>query len=63
MKKIFNRFRLQSGFARLKQEIKKMSRKNCSVSLSSAQNIGILVPIQNEKELQEAEILATQLKK
>lgn len=63
MKKIFNRIRLQSGFARLKQEIKKMSRKNCSVSLSSAQNIGILVPIQNEKELQEAEILATQLKK
>ena len=63
MKKIFNRFRLQSGFARLKQEISKMSRKNRSVSLSSAQNIGILVPIQNEKELQEAEILATQLKK
>jgi hypothetical protein len=63
MKKIFNRIRLQSGLARLKQEIGKMSRKNRSVSLSSAQNIGILVPIQNQNELQEAEVLATQLKK
>lgn len=63
MKKIFNRFRLQSGFARLKYELNKMSRKNCSISLSSAQNIGILVPIQNQNELQEAEALAIQLKK
>jgi len=63
MKKIFNRFRLQSGFARLRQEIKKMGRKNRSVSLSSAQNIGILVPIQNQNELIEAEALAIQLKK
>lgn len=45
--------RLRSGFAGLKQELKKVRRKKRTVSLNDAENIGILVPIKNEKELSE----------
>ncbi|MBU0695672.1 MAG: hypothetical protein KKE39_03980 [Bacteroidetes bacterium] len=58
MKKMFNRIRLKSGFHKLRQEIKKLSRKNHSVSWSHAKNIGILLIIHNQKELVEAEKLA-----
>lgn len=63
MKNLFDRIRLRSGFFNLKQEIKKISRINKSVSLNAAQNIGVLVTINNQKELVEAEQLATELKK
>jgi hypothetical protein len=62
MKKLFSQFRLRSGLYILKQEIKKISRKNQSVSLEDAQNIGILFTIHNETELKEAEDLAKALK-
>ncbi len=62
MKKLFNRIRLKSGFHKLKQEIKKLSRKNHSVSWSHAKNIGILLIIHNQKELQEVEKLAEDFK-
>src|SRR6476646_4222174 len=58
MKKMFNKIRLKSGFYKLKQEIKKSSRKNHSVSWPHAKNIGILLIIHNQKELLEAEALA-----
>lgn len=61
MKKIFNQLRLRAGFAKLKQELTKFKRKHHSVSLKEAQNIGILVPIKNEKELAEAEQFAKTL--
>lgn len=62
MKKLLSQFRLRSGLYMLKQEIKKISRKNHSVSLAHAQNIGILFTINNETELKEAEDLAKTLK-
>ncbi|ADY50739.1 hypothetical protein Pedsa_0153 [Pseudopedobacter saltans DSM 12145] len=61
MKKIFNQLRLRSGFARLKQELKKLKRQSHSVSLSEAENIAILVPIKNESELAEVEQFAKTL--
>lgn len=61
MKKIFNRIRLKSGFARLRQEIKKLKRNNHSVSLQDAKSIGILIPIRTEKQLAEAEQFAETL--
>ncbi len=62
MTKLFSHFRLRSGLYKLKQEIKKISRKGHSVSLKQAQNIGILFNIHSETELQEAEDLALALK-
>jgi UDP-N-acetylglucosamine pyrophosphorylase len=62
MKKMFNQIRLKSGFHKLKQEIKKLSRKNHSVSWSHAKNIGILLIIHNQKELLEVEKLAEDLR-
>ncbi|MDA9555200.1 hypothetical protein N9R54_03080 [Pelobium sp.] len=62
MKKLFSQFRLKSGLRSLRQEIKKMSRKNQSVSLDDAQTIGILVTIQNEQQLNEVEAIANSLK-
>lgn len=62
MKKLFNKIRLRFGLHQLKQEIKKISRKNHSVSIAHAQNIGIVVTIQNQQELNEVEALATTLK-
>lgn len=61
MKKIFNQLRLRLGFARLKQELKKLKRENHSVSLSEAESIAVLVPIKNEKEIFEAEQFAKTL--
>lgn len=62
MRELFSRIRLRSGLYHLKQEIKKMSRKNKSVSLFNARNIGILVTIENQSALNEAEALATEFK-
>ena len=62
MKKMFNQIRLKSGFHKLRQEIKKLSRKNHSVSWSHAKNIGILLIIHNQKELLEVEKLAEDLR-
>jgi hypothetical protein len=62
MKKIFNQLRLRSGFAKLRQELAKLKRKkHHSVSLKDAQNIGILIPIKNEKEYAAAEQFAKTL--
>lgn len=61
MKKLFNKFRLKSGFRRLRQEIKKLNRKNHSISWAHAKNVGILLIIHNQKELTEAEKLAEEL--
>lgn len=58
---MFNQLRLRSGFARLRQELKKLKRKGHSVSLSEAENIAILIPIKDEKELREVEQFAKTL--
>ncbi len=63
MNNLFRQFRLKSGFTKLRQEIRKISRKNQSVSLNDAQNIGVLVTIKNEREMQEAENFASELKR
>lgn len=63
MKELFSKFRLKSGFYKLKQEIKKISRKNKSVSLKAAQYIGILVTVKNQQQLDEVEEVALELKK
>jgi hypothetical protein len=62
MKQLLSQFRLRSGLYKLKQEVKKMSRMNKSVSLAHAQNIGILFTINNASQLKEAEDLAQALK-
>ena len=58
MKEFFNQIRLKFGFRQLKQELKKLNRKNRSTSLSNAQNIGVLINIQSQKQLQEVEDFA-----
>jgi hypothetical protein len=61
MKEFFNQVRLKFGFRQLKQEIKKLNRKNHSISLSNAKNIGVLINIQNQSQLSEAEDFAKSL--
>ena len=61
MKEFFNQIRLKFGFRQLKQEIKKLNRKNYSVSLSNAKNIGVLISIQNQSQLSEVEEFAKSL--
>lgn len=61
MKEFFNQIRLKFGFRQLKQELKKLNRKNRSTSLSNAQNIGVLINIQSQKQLQEIEDFAKSL--
>jgi hypothetical protein len=61
MKEFFNQIRLKFGFRQLKQEIKKLNRKNHSISLSNAKNIGVLINIQNQSQLSEAEDFAKSL--
>lgn len=63
MKELFSKFRIKSGFYKLKQELKKISRKNRSVSLKAAQYIGILVTVENQKQLDEVEQVALEFKK
>ena len=58
MKDILSAFRLKSGFHKLKQEIKKRSRKSHSVSLKAAKYIGILVTINSQKQMDEIEQVA-----
>lgn len=62
MKDLLSKYRIKSGFYKLKQELKKISRKNKSVSLKAAHYIGILVTINNQKQLNEVEELALELK-
>ncbi|OAQ41648.1 hypothetical protein A5893_00620 [Pedobacter psychrophilus] len=61
MIELINQIRLRFGFHQLKQEIKKQMRKNKSVSLDDAKNIGILVNIQNQNQLTEAEDIVKSL--
>jgi diphthamide synthase subunit DPH2 len=61
MIELINQIRLRFGFRQLKQEIKKQMRKNKSVSLEDAKNIGILVNIHNQNQLTEAENIAKSL--
>ncbi len=63
MRDFLSKYRIKSGFYRLKQELKKITRKNRSVSLKAAQYIGVLVTINNQKQLNEAEEVALELKK
>ncbi|MFC5282186.1 DUF6913 domain-containing protein [Pedobacter alpinus] len=63
MRDLISKFRIKSGFYKLKQEIKKISRKNKSVSLKAAQYIGILVTVKDQKQLDEVEEVALELKK
>lgn len=58
MSRMFNAFRLKSGFQKMKRELKKLNRKKHSVSLTQAKNIGILLTVGNQKEFDEAENLA-----
>ncbi|HEX7367635.1 MAG TPA: hypothetical protein VF273_11090 [Pelobium sp.] len=61
MRALLSKFRLKSGFYKLKQEIKKISRKNKSVSLKAAKYIGILVTVKNQLELNEVAKMAKDL--
>lgn len=61
MSKMFSGFRLKSGFYKMKQELKKLNRKKHAVSLKKAKNIGILLTVRNQKEFEEAELLAKEL--
>jgi hypothetical protein len=61
MIEFFNQIRLKFGFRQLKQEIKKLTRKNHSISLSNAKNVGVLISIQNQSQLSEVEEFAKSL--
>nr|WP_294898308.1 hypothetical protein [uncultured Pedobacter sp.] len=63
MREILSKYRLKSGFYKLKQEIKKISRKNKSISLKAAKYIGILVTVKNQAELNEVAKMANDLVK
>lgn len=63
MRELLSKFRLKAGLYKLKQEIKKISRKNKSVSLKAAQYIGILVTVENQTQLTEVENVAIELQK
>ncbi|MBK0383329.1 hypothetical protein I5M32_10190 [Pedobacter sp. SD-b] len=61
MKDLIDQVRLKFGFRQLRKETNKQMRKNESVSLDNAKNIGILVNIQNQNQLTEAEKIVTSL--
>ena len=61
MKKIFDRIRLKSGFAKLRDELRKRKDEHHSVALSEARSIGLLFPINTEKEYNEVQDFARQL--
>jgi hypothetical protein len=63
MRELFKKYRIKSGFYKLKQEIKKISRKNKSVSLKAARYIGIVVSVENQNQLDEMAKIASDLQK
>ncbi|WP_017256879.1 DUF6913 domain-containing protein [Pedobacter arcticus] len=63
MRALLSKYRIKSGFHKLKQEIKKISRKNKSISLKAAQYIGIVVTVENQKQLDEIEKVALEFQK
>ncbi len=63
MKDLLSKYRIKSGFYKLKQEIKKITRIHRSISLKTAKYIGILVTVKNQTELNEVAKMAADLKK
>ncbi len=63
MRELLSKYRIKSGFYKLKQEIKKITRINKSVSLKAAQYIGILVTVHNQKQLHEVEKVSLEFQK
>lgn len=63
MKDLLSKYRIKSGFYKLKQEIKKITRIHRSVSFKTAKHIGIVVTVKNQNELDEVTKMATDLQK
>lgn len=63
MRDLLVKYRLKSGFYKLKKELKKISRKNKSISLKAAKYIGILVAVDNQKQLDEMAKIASDLQR
>lgn len=63
MRDLLKKYRIKSGFYKLKQEIKKVSRINKSISLKTANFIGIVVSVENQTQLDEMTKIALDLQK
>ncbi|RKD18942.1 hypothetical protein BCY91_13745 [Pelobium manganitolerans] len=61
MKDFLNKYLVKTGLYHLKKEIKKIRRSSASVSLKAARYVGILVNVENQKQLQEVQKVAAEL--